>query len=281
MVRESLKYIVGILLSIFIIVISVPMWENSFGAKNIAIVNEYKDADIIINYGDFDLGVFNKNDINSITPTKINFKNINGYKKSDYIYFTLSDDTTIRYDNPAKKGEKPNIGLYTIVSPSMEPFIKVYDVIIDRKLKTNEELKVGDVITFYSSSLDTDGYTITHRIYDIKVSDGKTYYITKGDNNQSVDIGSITRENIVGKMIYKINGLGKIQFFLSSKLGWILIILIPALCFILYDLNKLNKIFKIKKKIDKIPEYQNMSAKEEIEHNKKVRALLEKSKWMK
>lgn len=181
----------------------------------------------------------------------------------------------------AKKGEKTNIGLYTIVSPSMEPFIKVYDVIIDRKLKTNEELKVGDVITFYSSSLNTDGYTITHRIYDIKVSDGKTYYITKGDNNQSVDIGSITRENIVGKMIYKINGLGKIQFFLSSKLGWILIILIPALCFILYDLNKLNKIFKIKKKIDKIPEYQNMSAKEEIEHNKKVRALLEKSKWMK
>ena len=82
-------------------------------------------------------------------------------------------------------------------------------------------------------------------------------------------------------MVYKINGLGKIQFFLSSKLGWILIILIPALCFILYDLNRLNKIFKIKQKIDNIPEYQNMSAKEEIEHNKKVRALLEKSKWMK
>ena len=152
----------------------------------------------------------------------------------------------------AKKGEKPNIGLYTIVSPSMEPFIKVYDVIIDRKLKSTEELKVGDVITFYSSSLDTDGYTITHRIYDIKVSDGKTYYITKGDNNQSVDIGSITRENIVGKMIYKINGLGKIQFFLSSKLGWILIILIPALCFILYDLNKLMD--KIEKMICKIQE---------------------------
>ncbi len=181
----------------------------------------------------------------------------------------------------AKKGERPSISLYTIVSPSMEPFIKVYDVIINRKIKPNEELKVGDVITFYSSSLNTDGYTITHRIYDIKISEGKTYYITKGDNNQSVDVGSITRENIVGKMVYKINGLGKIQFFLSSRLGWVLIILIPALCFILYDLNRLNKVFKIKKKIDNIPEYQNMSAKEEIEHNKKVRALLEKSKWMK
>lgn len=181
----------------------------------------------------------------------------------------------------ARKGENPQISLYTIVSPSMEPFIKVYDVIIDRRLKANDELKVGDVITFYSSTLNTDGYTITHRIYDIKISEGKTYYITKGDNNQSVDVGSITRDNIVGKMVYKINGLGKIQFFLSTKLGWILIILIPALCFILYDLNRLNRIFKIKKKIDNIPEYQNMSAKEEIEHNKKVRALLEKSKWMK
>ena len=181
----------------------------------------------------------------------------------------------------ARKGENPQISLYTIVSPSMEPFIKVYDVIIDRRLKANDELKVGDVITFYSSTLNTDGYTITHRIYDIKISEGKTYYITKGDNNQSVDVGSITRDNIVGKMVYKINGLGKIQFFLSSKLGWILIILIPALCFILYDLNRLNRIFKIKKKIDNIPEYQNMSAKEEIVHNKKVRALLEKSKWMK
>lgn len=181
----------------------------------------------------------------------------------------------------ARKGENSQISLYTIVSPSMEPFIKVYDVIIDRRLKANDELKVGDVITFYSSTLNTDGYTITHRIYDIKISEGKTYYITKGDNNQSVDVGSITRDNIVGKMVYKINGLGKIQFFLSTKLGWILIILIPALCFILYDLNRLNRIFKIKKKIDNIPEYQNMSAKEEIEHNKKVRALLEKSKWMK
>ena len=181
----------------------------------------------------------------------------------------------------SKKGQRPAISLYTIVSPSMEPFIKVYDVIIDRKIKENEELKIGDVITFYSSTLDTNGYTITHRIYDIKNVDGKTYYITKGDNNQSVDVGSITRENIVGKVVYKVTGLGKIQFFLSSKIGWVLIILIPALCFILYDINKLNNVFKIKRKIDNIPEYKNMSTKEEIEHNKKVRALLEKSKWLK
>lgn len=181
----------------------------------------------------------------------------------------------------SKKGEYPNLSLYTIVSPSMEPNIKVYDVIIDRKIGKYETLKVGDIITFYSPSLNNDGYTITHRIYDVKNVDGETYYVTKGDNNKNVDVGSITRENIVGKVVYKLNGLGKIQFFLSSKLGWMLIILLPALCFILYDINKINKIFKIKKDIEKIPEYKNTDEIKEIEHNKKVDALLEKSKWLK
>ena len=37
----------------------------------------------------------------------------------------------------ASKGEKyePKIGLYTIVSPSMTPNLKVYDVIVDVKVK--------------------------------------------------------------------------------------------------------------------------------------------------
>lgn len=175
----------------------------------------------------------------------------------------------------------PSISLYTIVSPSMEPFINVYDVILNKKVGENEELKVGDVITFYSSSINTDGYTITHRIHDIKEIDGVSYYVTKGDNNQSVDIGTITRDEIVGKMIFKFNGLGKIQFFLASKTGWLLIILLPALCFILYDLKKIENIFRIKNKLDNIPEYKDTKELEEIEHNKKVRALIEKGKWFK
>lgn len=180
-----------------------------------------------------------------------------------------------------KNNEYPDLSLYTIVSPSMEPFINVYDVILNRKVSADEPLKVGDVVTFYSSAINTDGYTITHRIYDVKNVDGIDYYVTKGDNNQSVDVGTITRDDIVGKLIYKFNGLGKIQFFLATKTGWLLIILLPALCFILYDLNKIKNIFILKKNIDKIPEYKNPEEMEEIEHNKKVRALIEKGKWFK
>ena len=45
--------------------------------------------------------------------------------------------------------KKPVLTLYTIVSPSMEPYIMVYDVIVDTRVLSEDSLKVGDVITFY------------------------------------------------------------------------------------------------------------------------------------
>ena len=38
------------------------------------------------------------------------------------------------------KGYKPNMSIYTIVSPSMEPKIMVYDVIIDFYVKDEDSL---------------------------------------------------------------------------------------------------------------------------------------------
>lgn len=175
------------------------------------------------------------------------------------------------------KGEYPLVSLYTIVSPSMEPTIKVYDVIVEFKVNSKSDLHVGDIITFYSSSIDTGGYTVTHRIKEIKTIEGETYYITKGDNNQSEDEGMITFDDIVGKVRFKIKGLGRIQFFVSSKLGWLIIILIPALGIILVDIIKLRKIFGIKKQIEEIPQLAEVEKIRETEENKKVRALIEKA----
>lgn len=174
------------------------------------------------------------------------------------------------------KGESPFMGLYTIVSPSMEPNINVYDIIIEFKVD-KEELQVGDVITFYSNSIDTGGYTVTHRIKEIFVVDEETRYITKGDNNQSEDEGYITYEDIVGKVKFVIPKLGRIQFFVSSKLGWLIIILIPALGIIGMDIIKLRRIFKIKKQIEEIPQLSEVENIREKEENKKVRALIEKA----
>jgi signal peptidase len=172
---------------------------------------------------------------------------------------------------------RPIISLFTIVSPSMEPYIMVYDVIVDTRVSNEDSLKVGDVITFYSASIDTGEFTVTHRIEEIIDSPEGKKYITKGDNNQNVDAGYITFKDIVGKEIFKISGLGRVQVFIASKFGWLIIILIPALVIILFDIFKLKKIYNIKREIEDIPQIKTVSRVRETEENKKLRSLTSKA----
>ena len=148
------------------------------------------------------------------------------------------------------KGDKyePFFSVYTIVSGSMEPTIKVYDVIINTKVNDPKDVKVNDVITFTSTSDISNGKTVTHRVIGVReMDDGSTCYVTRGDNNTTEDPSCATYSNVIGKVSAVVPGLGKIQFFLASKFGWLLIIVIPALYIIIKDLLKLFKMSRNKK----------------------------------
>ena len=145
-----------------------------------------------------------------------------------------------------KKGTYPKIGFYTITSPSMEPKIKQYDVVLVVKSKN---LKVGDVITFYSKVSFYNNTPITHRIVSIN-EDGS--YIVKGDANSEIDNENVYSESIIGKVLLRIPKAGKIQFFLVSKSGWFIAIIIPAIIIICYDIIKLIKYIIYKNKLKKI-----------------------------
>ena len=82
---------------------------------------------------------------------------------------------------------KPLVSLYTIISGSMEPTIYVYDVVVNTAVTNPEDIKVGDVITFISTSYISEGLTITHRVQDIKIVNGNYEFVTKGDNNPVAD----------------------------------------------------------------------------------------------
>lgn len=187
------------------------------------------------------------------------------------VYFIISNQIA------KVKGTKPFISLYTIVSPSMEPNINIYDVIIDIRVDNDNDVKLGDIITFYSDAIDTGGYTVTHRIHSVYDTSGTRYYITKGDNNQNPDDGTITIDNIVGKVRFIIPAIGRIQFFVSSKFGWVIVILIPALGIILADIKKLIKIFRIKEQIEEIPKLKEVEIIREKEEDKKLRAVVEEA----
>ena len=139
-------------------------------------------------------------------------------------------------------GHEPKFSLYTIISPSMVPNINVYDVVVDVKVNKPEDVKINDVITFNSSIPGVSGGTITHRVIAInKDSSGNYYYQTKGDNNLVEDGVNVTFDNIVGKVALKIPGLGRLQSFMATSAGWLMIVLIPALYIIIKDIFKIIK----------------------------------------
>ncbi len=147
-----------------------------------------------------------------------------------------------------KKEKTPLFGFYTIISPSMEPNINVYDVVLVKKTNINK-LKNGDVITFYSTNNYFGDTPITHRIANI---DDRTSIIVKGDHNEKADNEKVIPKNIIGKVILVIPSLGKLQFFLASKSGFIIAIIIPAIVIITYDVYKIMKMIMLKNQMSKL-----------------------------
>ena len=154
----------------------------------------------------------------------------------------------------AMKGDytPPKYNAYVVETGSMIPEILVKDVVLTKRVET-EDIKVGDVITFISSDPRLPDITITHRVVDIYTDPitGDIEYQTKGDNNNTVDATLTPSSNVLGKVILKLPKLGYLQDFLVDMSGWIFVILLPCLAIVSYDIMKLFKTVGKKTKIIK------------------------------
>ena len=154
----------------------------------------------------------------------------------------------------ASKGDfsAPVFNAYVVLSGSMLPEIKVKDIVVTKKVPA-ESLEVEDIITFIAPDSRYGGISITHRIkekyYDESL--GTYSYRTKGDANNVADASLVPNDNVLGKVILKIPKLGYLQDILSSKGGLIIIVLIPCLTILSYDIMKILKKIGIKANIIK------------------------------
>lgn len=140
------------------------------------------------------------------------------------------------------KPRAPLFGAYVIISPSMVPNINVLDAIVTMRTDA-EKLKKNDVITFISNDPSHKGITITHRIVGIKkTANGGYAYRTKGDNNNVEDKTLVSYNEVLGKVIFRIPYIGYLQQFLTTKFGWILVIIIPSLIIVVGDVVKVVKL---------------------------------------
>ena len=126
----------------------------------------------------------------------------------------------------------------TIESQSMSPTFNEGDLIIAKQIDDPNELKVDDVISFWTL---IDGHKVknTHRIVRINKTENSVSFITRGDNNPIDDELPAYQSELIGKWTnIKFSGAGNIMAFLRTKLGFFVCILIPMAIFFLFELYK-------------------------------------------
>ncbi len=178
------------------------------------------------------------------------------------IYYIISVQVHSKDEN-----YKPGISIYTIVSPSMTPNINVYDVVVNIRVDDPTKINVGDIITFKSQAATSEGMTITHRVIARdQLPDGTYEYMTQGDNNPEPDSSYVMFDNIIGKEIVTIPGLGKVQFLIANKKSWLFLLLIPISIYLVREIYKLIDLVGLKKKVKKVIEEPEEEPK--IDHDK-------------
>ncbi len=126
----------------------------------------------------------------------------------------------------------------TVESDSMKPTFKTDDMIICKEVDDVNDLKVDDVITFWTI-IDGNKVKNTHRIVEINESNGTRSFVTKGDNNDIADESTVQAGDLIGKWTgAKIPGFGKVMRFLGTQKGFFICILIPMALFFLFELYK-------------------------------------------
>ena len=128
---------------------------------------------------------------------------------------------------------------YSIITKSMEPVLKKGDVILVQERNTSS-YKVGDIITFKGTSGDLKGKIVTHEIVGIKLENGKNIFYTKGIQNISED-PDVYENEILGKYIYKFKFFSLIERIMDTKIGFILIIIIPLGYSYFYEIRDIIK----------------------------------------
>jgi len=95
-----------------------------------------------------------------------------------------------------------------------------------------DNLKVGDVVTFYDLSVRDFN---THRIVEFIEIDGETYLTTKGDNANQADLEPLHISNALAVHRSSVAGIGTSIDYLQTSAGFALFIILPVVLFLVVE----------------------------------------------
>lgn len=119
------------------------------------------------------------------------------------------------------------IRIYGVLTGSMTPAYSVGGVVYVKETDTSE-IQIGDVIT-YRMGTNTE-YVMTHRVVEM---DG-SFFVTKGDANQTVDPEPVSYDRLVGKVVLFLPNLAGVAEFVSSTTGHSVLVIVFASAFMLW-----------------------------------------------
>lgn len=119
---------------------------------------------------------------------------------------------------------------FEVGTGSMEPTIKIGDIVIEKIVKDKEKLGKNDIISYKKENT-----IITHRIIDIQ----DNYIITKGDYNNKTDT-PFEKKEVIGKVIKIIPNISILVKVIKTKKVYMMIIATIIMFIITFsvDINK-------------------------------------------
>ena len=143
--------------------------------------------------------------------------------------------------------------IYTVVTESMYPKYKVYDMILVKSVDT-KSIKVHDDVVYKGEKSDFQGKIVTHRVEDITEDNGVLTFTTKGINNDIED--PLVNENqIMGKVVHKLLLLSLISKVINNTYGFYFLIFVPLVVVIFLEVmesieekKELNKVLDDERK---------------------------------
>ncbi|MGM0688634.1 MAG: signal peptidase I [Bacillota bacterium] len=125
--------------------------------------------------------------------------------------------------------------MYIVLSGSMAPEFDTGSLAFVREVEP-EEVTGGDIIT-YRSQAGSDSLT-THRVIQVQ-SNETISFITRGDSNNFNDPNPVPAENVVGRVTGSVPYVGYLLNYVQTREGLILLIFVPGVLIIVYELSKI------------------------------------------
>ena len=128
----------------------------------------------------------------------------------------------------------PDYNLFFVRSESMKPAVNIGDMIVTGPVDglITDQLRPGMIITYEHGK-----EIITHRVQSIEGE----HIITKGDATEEYDPWLVNIDEVRGISLFKIPYAGYLNGFIRTKLGWFIVIIIPAAVLVAFIIKEIYK----------------------------------------